>query len=338
MTTDLHDALNRARSTAPPSSLDLARLERLRVRRTTRRKAGGLVVGMTLLLAIAAVAVAVTRPSAQGEEAVAAGLPLDGRIWYREEFLLIPTADPRDPDDQCSLRFRGTRWIGGDWSARTEGGSLPKIDGTGQIVPDCRQGPSGYVPLEGEFEDATFESGAYPHDDPPMEGLPTDPDELTDHLLAASAPGGSSPAPAISPGPGQALETGGLVDVFSNSVFLAPPDLQPGFYHFARQIPGMEVIDDTVDPTGRPATALHIVTESIDSTWYFEPQHLQVMAFVARATDDATEGQTPYRLRLVIGGGIVDGIGDVPQGREVLVPPPLHDPKLGDVSVPLAED
>ena len=112
MTTDLHDALDRARSAAPPSTLDLARLEGARARRTTRRKAGGLVVGMTLLLAIAAVAVELTGTSTQQQVAVPAGLQLDGRIWYREEFLLIPTADPRHPSDQCSLRFQGTRWIG----------------------------------------------------------------------------------------------------------------------------------------------------------------------------------------------------------------------------------
>jgi len=334
MTTDLHDALDRARSAAPPSTLDLARLEGARARRTTKRKAGGLVVGMSLLLAIAAVAVELRGTSTRQQEAVPAGLQLDGRIWYRDEFLLIPTADPRHPSDQCSLRFRGTRWIGEDWSARTDGGRLPTVDGTGQVAPHCRQGPSGYVPLDGEFEDATFGAGAYPHEDPPMEGLPSDPDQLVDYLLSASAPGGSSPAPLISPGPDQALETGGLVDVFSNSIFLAPPSLQPGFYRFAQQIPGMEVIEDAVDPTGRAATALHIVTEGVERTWYFESQHLQVMAYVARVADDATEGQTPH-LRLVISGAIVDDVEDLPDGEELLVPDPLHDPEVGGVSYPM---
>lgn len=194
--------------------------------------------------------------------------------------LFYPTGAEGNPAHGCILRFRGTRWIGEDWSAQTEGGKLPRIDGTGAIDQGCTEGSSGYKPAAGEFGEARFGTDEYPHDDPPMDGLSTGPAELATALMESSASGGSSPVPAVTPGPGQALETGGWVRVLEQSIFEAPPALQPGFYWFGRQIPGMEANDSDVDPVGREAISLHIATEGGDRTWYVDPEHLQVMAYV----------------------------------------------------------
>jgi hypothetical protein len=340
MTTDLHDALHRARSTAPAGTLDLQSLERRRDRRTGMRRTGGLVVGLALSVGIAGAAMSL---SGQGGEerrnvpAAPAGLELGDRSWYRDEILFVSTGVEGDPDRECILRFRGTRWITADWAAETRGGALPMVDGTGAIGDRCHRGSSGYVPVDGQFEDASFGAGEYPHDDPRgdqrivMEGLPTDPDELIALLIELSAPDGASPVPAVTPGPGQEYETGGWVRVLEDSVFEAPPALQPGFYWFGRQIPGMEADDTAVDPSGRPAVSLHIVTEFGDRTWYFDPASLQVMAYVGKGSETGELGH----MQIVIGGGIVQRFGERPRGDEVLVPEPPHDPEVDGVTYPI---
>jgi hypothetical protein len=225
---------------------------------------------------------------------------------------------------RCILRFGDTEWIADDWSGAVDTERLPKIDGRGEVNDNCVEGNAGFTP----FGDGSFPVGEYPYA-PAMEGLPKDPAGLTEALIRSSAPGGSSPVPAVTPGPGQPPETGGWVRVLDDSLFQAPPDLQPGFYWFGRQIPGMEADDSSHDPVGRSAISLHIVTESIDHTWYFDPQSFQVLAYVGLVDGALRE------MHVVVEEGIVGGVGESPRADEQLVLEAVRDPEVDGVTYPL---
>ena len=229
------------------------------------------------------------------------------------------------PARGCILRFRDTEWIGDDWAGEVDTEKLPRIDGRGIINGKCIEGPQGYTP----FGDGSFAAGEHPFAGA-VDALPTDPAELAEALIQSSAPDGSSPVPAVTPGPNQAPETGGWVRVLEDLIFKAPPQLQPGLYWFGRQIPGMDADGSTHDPVGRRAISLHIVTESADRTWYFDPGTFQVLAYTVGSVDG-----TFYEMHVVVEEGIVEGVGGSPRADEQLVPEAVRDPEVDGVTFPL---
>jgi hypothetical protein len=288
---------------------------------------GALIVGLTLSVGLVAAAISLGGPGEERRRGPAAdpGLDLEGRTWYRQKVLFYTTS-AEDPARGCILRFRDTEWIADDWSGEVDTEKLPRIDGRGIVNAECIEGPQGYVPLG----DGNFAAGEHPFA-AAMDGLPTDPTNLAEALIQSSAPGGSSPVPAVTPGPGQSPETGGWVRVLEDSLFKAPPDLQPGFYWFGRQIPGMEADDSAHDPAGRRAVSLHIVTESADRTWYFDPRSFQVLAYVVVGSDEGAF----HEMHVVVEEAIVDESGDSPRANDLLVPSAAGDSEVGGVTYPL---
>lgn len=167
----------------------------------------------------------------------------------------------------------------------------------------------------------TFGPGAFPVESD-VSGLSTDPAVLAVQLRERSGPNGASPQPDITPGPGQAPETGGLWRAvqrlleFSNT----PPDLRVAIFHVAEGIQGVERIDGVTDPVGRDAVELRLTSEGDTVGLFFDPDSLQLMS-VAR---DPTDGIMPaYEI---MDEGVVGSDEAIPTGGQWLFPPAATDP------------
>ena len=129
----------------------------------------------------------------------------------------------------------------------------------------------------------TFGPRAFPVDSD-LSGLSTDPSVLSQQLLDRTAPSGNSPEPdQISPGPELAsgVSAGSLWRAITEILKdpNATPDLRAAVFEVARTVPGVEVVDHTTDPLGRPAMALRFPYDGGTVAEYdFDPSTLQVMA------------------------------------------------------------
>jgi hypothetical protein len=156
-----------------------------------------------------------------------------------------------------------------------------------------------------------------------LSGLSTDPEILAQQLRQRSAPGGASPQPAVTPGPGQDAETGGLwravTDLLGPWAPHATPELRAALFDVAAGIPGVEDLDVREDPAGRPALALRLTTEGSTDTFFFDPDtHLFMASSSMRAG-----GGAPTSYIVVVAGGIVDSTDETPAPNEVFFPGPV---------------
>lgn len=168
-------------------------------------------------------------------------------------------------------------------------------------------------------EPGTYGPGEFPVPGD-LTGLSTDPDVLAEQLSERSAPGGASPVPHVSPGPGHAPESGTLWRAVQDLLRFpnATPELRAALFAFAEDIPGVRRVDGVTEPGGRESIMLELDYGRYVTRLYFDPQTVQVMG-----SSDAESG---YRWEMVIDSGIVNATTARPGGEEWLAPPATTKP------------
>jgi hypothetical protein len=84
----------------------------------------------------------------------------------------------------------------------------------------------------------------------------------------------------------------------------------------------MDVQQDVIDPTGRPATLLRIETEEVLHEWWFDPSSEQLLA--TRVSDPATGSMSA--LEIVEASGVSATTDDGARLSPAFIPAPVHDP------------
>ena len=196
----------------------------------------------------------------------------------------------------------------------------------GTVVVETWWSPDGSGRKEAELTTASYSPGptgtwgpgGFPLLETDLSGLPTDPEELAVQLRERSAPGGASPQPSVTPGAGQSPESGALWRAVSDLVEMpnALPELRAALFHVTAAIPGVHVVEDSIDPAGRQAVALAFRSEGADRELFFNADTLQ---FMAEVEDYGGEG-TWYLI--VERAGIVESTDERPEGKELLFETP----------------
>jgi hypothetical protein len=168
-----------------------------------------------------------------------------------------------------------------------------------------------------------WDAGGFPVLERDLSSLSTDPDELVVQLRERSAPGGASPQPSITPGPGLSVESGSFWRAVNDLLEMpnAVPELRAALFRVTAAIPGVRVVENTSDPAGRQAVALSFRSEGADRELFFDPRTLQFMAKV----ENYGAGGTWYLI--VDRAGIVDSIDERPEGQELLFEPRIPGPQ-----------
>jgi hypothetical protein len=166
-------------------------------------------------------------------------------------------------------------------------------------------------------------TGAWGRGEFPAENLSelsTDPEVLARQLSERSAPGGTSPQPAVTPGPGQSAESGGLWRAVTDLLERpnAEPALRWALFQVAAGIPGVEILEDVEDPVGRDAVGVRILAEDAERLLFFDPDSGQLMA----STEDYDGGPVWYRI--VVRAGVVASTDESPSELEAFFPDPAH--------------
>jgi hypothetical protein len=289
---DLREDLRRAgRSVAPPEDS----YERLLLRRDRRRRNERLTAGiLAMAVAIAGIGGALFALRSTGGERTRPGegppgLDLSmgpGQYSYVRRLVLYT--------GETTIET----WWGLDGSGRTEVESTDEHWG---------------APKSG-----TFGSGEFPTD-ADLSDLSTDPAVLAGQVASRSAPGGASPQPDVTPGPGQDDQTGALWRAVTDLLDMpnASPELKAALFEVTAGITGVETVAGVRDPAGREAVLLQVDTESQHHELYVDPNSHQPLAEVDRSLDETWSIST-----IVLAAGIVDSTDEVPAPGDGLVPPP----------------
>ena len=331
MTTDVRPDLRGAFDGVPPSTTEVADLERRRSRRQRRQRGASLAVGLALTLGIVGGAVTILRDPGPGGSSVASTGAVDpsleigpGEFWFRDatwygvnscdsDMSVCGSAGPDVGNAPfpyvSSMRIR--LW----WSPA---GPAHEIDRVLEPSFFSTEEQNLFVELNGRFESREEEITEYPpggfaeqhrDDDPAHGGLSSDPAILAEQLQARLGPDAASPV--IHPTPeieGQGADTPALVRVLQALLPNAQPSLQAALFEVASTWTGMQVDTQATDPAGRPAIRLSISTESQPHEWYFDPGTRQLFAIVETG-----------QVMLVAEASIVPTIGDTSDARTTLV-------------------
>ncbi|WP_405826525.1 CU044_5270 family protein [Streptomyces sp. NBC_01390] len=119
-----------------------------------------------------------------------------------------------------------------------------------------------------------------------LEALPTDPDALLKKIYADTGNGDSADR-------GQALERIG--DMLDTATLL--PEVNAALYRAAAKIPGVSVVDNAKDLSGRPGIGLRFEDRDDHDTWVFDKKSLAYLG-----SDESA----------LLGTGIVDKVGETP--------------------------
>jgi hypothetical protein len=188
-------------------------------------------------------------------------------------------------------------------------------DGSGRKEAESTTSSYGVGPT------GTWGPGRFPVMEDDLSGLSTDPDDLAAQLRERSAPGGASPQPSVTPGPGRDQESGALWRAVSDLLEMpnAVPELRAALFQIAVGIQDVRVVEGSSDPVGRDAVALAFRSEGADQELFFDPDTLQ---FMAKVENYGVEGAW---YLIVIRTGIVDSTDERPEGRELLFEVPTTD-------------
>lgn len=282
---DVRDVLERARRLAPqPRGFD--GLERRRDRKVRRGRVLSAVVALAMSGAvIGAGAFAMLRAEDSGRPGgVAAGAEA------------VPQPGP---GEFYFLEIRRTL---------EDGNTVEKYwwapDGSGRIQAESSTDAYG-VP-----ESGVWGPGETP-DRPPfggdLSGLSSDPEVLARQLQMRSASAGGSPQPDVTPGPGQAPETGGHWRAVTHllEVPYVTPAQRAALYEVAKAIPGVEDLGPVTDPVGRAALGLRLDSEGTVQTLYFDRETRLYMG--SRFT-----GGGSIMQEIVVAAGIAGGTDSAP--------------------------
>jgi hypothetical protein len=302
--TDLRDRLRRASEFVSPLEPAYERLQRRRERHARNRRLASasfaLVLGAGVLVGVFAALGRLGSTQRNGEEpgAVATEEELalrPGQYFYEKTVRILPDIQGAG----------GTVAIESWWSP----------DGSGRKEAEATTSSYGVGPT------GTWGPGRFPVMEDDLSGLSTDPNELAIQLRGRSAPGGPSPQPSVTPGPGQSPESGALWRAVSDLLEMpnAVPELRAALFQVAGGIQDVRVVEGSSDPVGRDAVALAFRSEGADRELFFDPETLQ---FMAKVENYGVEG-TWYLI--VIRTGIVGSIDERPEGKELLFELPTTD-------------
>lgn len=302
--TDLRDRLRRASEFVSPLEPAYERLQRRRERITRNRRLASasfaLVLGAGVLVGLFAALgrLGSIERNSEGpgagatEEELALG---PGQYFYEKTVRILP--DIQGTGGTVAIES----WWSSDGSGRKEAESTTSSYGVG---------PTG-----------TWGPGRFPVMEDDLSGLSTDPYDLATQLRERSAPGGASPQPSVTPGPGRDQESGSLWRAVSDLLEMpnAVPELRAALFRVTVGIQDVRVVEGTFDPVGRDAVALAFRSEGADRELFFDPETLQ---FMAKVENYGMEG-TWYLI--VIRAGIVGSTDERPEGRELLFELPTTD-------------
>jgi hypothetical protein len=282
----VRDLLERAERSAPPTSIELADLERRRDRRRTRQRLGTTIVALGLTATVAGGAFAVLRehpgstagtsgPTGALPPATAAPLVAGAGEFYYSEVYFV-TGCPAGEESLCA---------GADnlLSARI----WWREDGSGAIaVEEVRN----YGIDEGIFGPGEFPNG----NGIDVSDFPTDPARLAEYLLERSQPDGASPAPLVTPPPEGGPEDGRMWRAITD-LLVDPnvtPTLRAALLEVGAGLQGSHVESDVADPVGRPA---HVVEfgnwgGELLERLYVDPASHELLAW----TRSAPVGDEPF--------------------------------------------
>jgi hypothetical protein len=295
----LDERLRRAGEVVSPPEPSLDRLARRRERRHRNRRVASAMVALSVAAggigaAVMAMGALAERETVQTPAAAPGAKPPPplgtGEYFYEKTIRLLPHAYGLDGG-----RVTEETWWARDGSGRRVAGST---------TPDYGLGPTG-----------TWGRGEMQVEE--LSDLSTDPDVLAQQLRQRSAPGGASPQPPGTPGPGVGEESASLWRAIGHLLEMpnAEPALRAALLEVAAAIPEVAVRRDVEDPVGRPAIALDMAVGDGGFTLFFDPDNLQLLASV----EDYGPGSF---YRIVESAGIVGSTEEEPQGSQLLVPPP----------------
>jgi len=297
---DLIDRLRRARSGLEPQE---PAFERLVDRKNRKRRNGRItsaVVAFAVMGAAASGAVWAFGGRAASHQGVAGGdvtmpqfVAKPGQYYYWKTVLPVPGPDVIEE-----------MWWG--------------EDGSGRFQVD--QSNSNYGGLNGmTWTNQDDFPGVRPFETD-LSGLSTDPDVLAGQLRDRTSEGGASPEPEVTIGPSIGPENSSLWRSITNLLEMgnATPSLRQAIFAVAADTAGVTKETGVTDPAGRPAITLSVQLGDYycggDSVLYFDPDTHLLLA----STGDL--GCQPSLV--VVGGGIVNKIGNTPDPSERFIPPP----------------
>jgi hypothetical protein len=302
--TDLREDLRRAAQRVAPPEDGFQRLLSRRIERRRNERVTAGLVALTVAVAGIGGAVLALRTTAPDERRPIVGRP--------------GSSDDRSPRLEMQPReYLYVKTVIISETGQSEVETWWALDGSGRIESVAADPNYGVPPSD------TFGAGEFPVWSD-LSGLSADPQELARQLRDRSAPGGASPQPAVTPGPGHAEESGGLWRAVDDLLFDMPnttPDVRAALFEVTRGIAGVEQVDGAEDPVGRAAILLRFTSEGANRELYFDPTTLQPMATVEISVDDAWG---PW-YTIAVSAGLVGSTEGPPTAEQSFFPPPVTD-------------
>jgi hypothetical protein len=331
---DLRTDLESAGRNAPPLEHDA--YDRLRSRRE-RKARRGRVTAATVSLTVAVVAIAglwsAFRPhnTATTRGRTAAGASADLSVGPDQYVLRKVVTYAYGPEgDGANWPLFVERDVARSWYRADDSGRIASDGQLTYFSEADRQADQGLgdTPVP---SDHTYGPGQYPQDVGDLSSLSTDPAVLLGQLRDRSGVTGTSPEPPISPGPGQADDTGMLWGVIQSLIDApeATPAQRAALFEVAAGLQGVHVTEGATDPVGRPATLLATTNgEGIGSEWWFDPASEQLLAqrYTVRTDSNAYPNGTVFTIRIVAASGVSDSTDDGATMAKSFVPSPVTDP------------
>jgi hypothetical protein len=193
-------------------------------------------------------------------------------------------------------------WIGVDGSGR-----ILETTGIGSFPTPADEAAwraAGSPDLgEGATTGSTFVPGPGGLSFVDLSGLPTDPDELLTVIEARRIEGGP---------PGDA-ETFTIVGDLLRETY-GPPALRAALYEVAASLPGVELVGETTDASGRPGIAVAYESAGIRDELIFDPQTAALLGETQVATDGASgvPAGTTLSSSVFLVSGVVDSTHETP--------------------------
>jgi hypothetical protein len=249
-----------------------------------------------------AAAAALHRAALAAAEQPAAPAPLPGQFVYTKSTSVnIDMWAPGDGHEAFSVTQPVTReaWIGLDGSGR-----LLQTNGTASFPTPADEAAwrdAGSPGLRnGATSDDAFAAGGLSFVD--LSGLPTDPDALLQVIEERSIVGGP---------PGDA-ETFTLIGDLLRETY-ATPELRASLYEVAAGLPGVQLVGNVRDASGRPGIAVAYDHDGARNELIFDPETAVLLGESTVVTDVGAMGlpmETVLSSAVYLASGVVDSTDD----------------------------
>jgi hypothetical protein len=312
---DMRDLLDRAGSRAPSPDFDLDALRRRRDRARERDRIGAIILGLTLAVVAIGGAFIAFRPQRGIAPAAAGGTTVlppptrsaleagPGEYYFTHVHMLLEC--PAGQESYCG-------------SPSTTGIDRNELDARFWWRSDEAGRIEVNIAHNYGIDGGAFGPGDFPnHNGIDVSIFPSDPERLTEFLLARSQPDGSSPAPLVTPPPEGAPEDGrmwrAITDLLQNPQ--VTPEVRAALLEVAAELQGSHVELGATDPTGRPAYVISFGNWGGDliERLYVDPASHDLLAW----TQTAEIGDTPFMTWLIESAGLAASTDEGPQTTSI---------------------